>query len=97
MIRCTKPQAHVIDTRTGNLLVAAAAGSVKTAVLVERIIEMVLGVDSNGNKLPDQDRVNVDERLVVTFTNAAATQMKEKISAALQKKIDEYMANVIYY
>lgn len=95
-ISWTKQQAHVIDTRTGNLLVAAAAGSGKTAVLVERIIEMVLGVDSNGNKLPDQDRVNVDELLVVTFTNAAAAQMKEKISAALQKKIDEYMANGIY-
>ena len=95
-ISWTKQQAHVIDTRIGNLLVAAAAGSGKTAVLVERIIEMVLGVDSNGNKLPDQDRVNVDELLVVTFTNAAAAQMKEKISAALQKKIDEYMANGIY-
>ena len=95
-ISWTKQQAHVIDTRIGNLLVAAAAGSGKTAVLVERIIEMVLGVDSHGNKLPDQDRVNVDELLVVTFTNAAAAQMKEKISAALQKKIDEYMANGIY-
>ena len=51
-ISWTKQQAHVIDTRIGNLLVAAAAGSGKTAVLVERIIEMVLGVDSNGNKLP---------------------------------------------
>lgn len=92
----TRQQAHVIDTRKGNLLVAAAAGSGKTAVLVERIIEMVMGVDSKGNKLPDQERVNVDELLVVTFTNAAAAQMKEKIGAALQKKIDEYMANGIY-
>lgn len=82
----TKQQAHVIDTRCGNLLVAAAAGSGKTAVLVERIIEMVMGVDSAGNKLPDKERVNVDELLVVTFTNAAASQMKEKIRAALQKK-----------
>ena len=92
----TKQQAHVIDTRCGNLLVAAAAGSGKTAVLVERIIEMVMGVDSAGNKLPDKDRVNVDELLVVTFTNAAASQMKEKIRAALQKKIDDYMAKGIY-
>lgn len=95
-ISWTKQQAHVIDTRSGNLLVAAAAGSGKTAVLVERIIEMVMGVDSKGEKLPEQDRINVDELLVVTFTNAAAAQMKEKIGAALQKKNDEYMSKGIY-
>ena len=49
-ISWTKQQAHVIDTRTGNLLVAAAAGSGKTAVLVERIIEMVLGVERSYNR-----------------------------------------------
>lgn len=76
-IKWTEEQTHVIDTRQGNLLVSAAAGSGKTAVLVERIIEMIT-----------DDRLDIDELLVVTFTNAAAAQMKEKISRELQKRID---------
>lgn len=91
-ISWTTQQTHVIDTRDGNLLVSAAAGSGKTAVLVERIIEMVLGTDSKGNRLMDKEPMDVDELLVVTFTNAAAAQMKEKIGDALQKKVDAMMA-----
>jgi ATP-dependent helicase/nuclease subunit A len=95
-IKWTDEQAQVIDSRQGNLLVSAAAGSGKTAVLVERIIEMVLGVDSCGNTVENQEPFNVNELLVVTFTNAAAAQMKEKISVALQKKADEMMAGGDY-
>lgn len=83
----TDEQKQVINSRTGNLLVSAAAGSGKTAVLVERIIEMVMGVDSDGNKI--SDGMDIDELLVVTFTRAAAAQMKEKIAAALEKLADD--------
>jgi len=74
----TKAQQKVIDTRNRNLLVSAAAGSGKTAVLVERIIRMI----SEGDQPTDIDRL-----LVVTFTNAAATQMKERIGKALDQKL----------
>lgn len=83
----TSEQKNVINSRNGNLLVAAAAGSGKTAVLVENIIETVLGVDSSGNKI--SEGVDIDELLVVTFTNAAASQMKEKIADVLAKKAEE--------
>ena len=59
----TKEQQAVIDSRNSNLLVAAAAGSGKTAVLVERIIQMI--TDKN-------NPIDIDKLLVVTFTNAAA-------------------------
>lgn len=74
----TKAQQKVIDTRNKNLLVSAAAGSGKTAVLVERIISMI----SEGEKPLD-----IDHLLVVTFTNAAAAQMKDRIGKALDRKI----------
>lgn len=74
----TKAQQKVIDTRGKNLLVSAAAGSGKTAVLVERIISMI----SEGDHPMDIDRL-----LVVTFTNAAAAQMKDRIGKALDKKL----------
>lgn len=69
----TKEQQTIIDHRTGTLLVSAAAGSGKTAVLVQRILEWVI-----------RDRKNIDEFLVVTFTKAAASQMKSKIRKALE-------------
>ena len=74
-VEFTTEQQAVIDARDCNILVSAAAGSGKTAVLVERIIKMVL----NG--------LDVDHLLVVTFTKAAAAQMKEKITAAIQEKL----------
>lgn len=86
-MKWTEEQNKVIDSRAGNLLVAAAAGSGKTAVLVERIIEMVLGIDSHGNKIADG--IDIDELLVVTFTKAAAAQMKEKIADVLSKRAEE--------
>ena len=65
-------QLRAIEERGKNLLVAAAAGSGKTSVLVERIIRRIL-----------QGETDVDRLLVVTFTNAAAAEMRERIEAAL--------------
>ena len=76
----TKEQQQVIDSRGCNLLVSAAAGSGKTAVLVERIVKMV----------SDKARpVDIDRLLIVTFTNAAAAQMRERISDVLSRRLEE--------
>jgi ATP-dependent helicase/nuclease subunit A len=75
----TKEQSQAINARGGTLLVSAAAGSGKTAVLVERVITLVTG------KKP----VDADRLLVVTFTNAAAAEMKERISLRLGALIAE--------
>ena len=83
-ISWTDEQKSVINSRHGNLLVSAAAGSGKTAVLVERILEMVMGVDADGNKA--EEKIDIDEVLVVTFTRAAAAQMKEKIADKLERQ-----------
>jgi ATP-dependent helicase/nuclease subunit A len=77
----TKEQQAVIDARKSNILVSAAAGSGKTAVLVERIIQMI------------SEDIDIDHLLVVTFTKAAAAQMKEKITLAIQKKLEEDPSN----
>lgn len=77
-ITFTETQRQVIEQRGCNLLVSAAAGSGKTAVLVERIVEMVCG---------KEQPVDIDRLLVVTFTNAAAAQMREKISRALNERL----------
>ncbi len=74
----TREQERVIKTRDCNLLVSAAAGSGKTAVLVERIISMVKG--SYGN-----EPVDIDNLLVVTFTRAAAGEMRERVLKALEE------------
>lgn len=63
-------QQNAIDARNSNILVSAAAGSGKTAVLVERIIKMI--TDEN-------NPIDIDKLLVVTFTNAAAAEMKNRI------------------
>jgi len=74
----TQDQKKAILTRDCNILVAAAAGSGKTAVLVERIIKIVT----------DEDRpTDIDKLLVVTFTNAAASEMRERIAAAISKEL----------
>ncbi|MBU3155571.1 helicase-exonuclease AddAB subunit AddA [Clostridium estertheticum] len=74
----TEDQQKAILTRDCNILVAAAAGSGKTAVLVERIIKIVT----------DEDRpTDIDKLLVVTFTNAAASEMRERIAAAISKEL----------
>lgn len=83
----TKEQQKVIDQRDADILVSAAAGSGKTAVLVERIIQKI--VDEN-------HPIDVDRLLVVTFTKAAAGEMKERISSALEKKVEEFPQNQHY-
>lgn len=77
-VKWTEDQQKAIDTHGCNLLVAAAAGSGKTAVLVERIIKMI----TNGDNPMD-----IDKLLVVTFTNAAASEMRERIADAISKEI----------
>lgn len=74
-IKWTPSQKAAIDTRGRNILVSAAAGSGKTAVLVERIINRVMR---------DRDSTDIDRMLIVTFTNAAAAEMKEKINKRLR-------------
>ena len=76
----TDDQKKAIDGRKGTILVSAAAGSGKTAVLVERVIRRIC--DS-------ENPCGVENLLIVTFTKAAAAQMKEKIEAAISKKIAE--------
>lgn len=77
-ITFTDTQRQVIEKRGCNLLVSAAAGSGKTAVLVERIVEMVCD---------GENPVDIDRLLVVTFTNAAAAQMRERVSRALNDRL----------
>ena len=81
----TPAQMSAIDTRDCNVLVSAAAGSGKTAVLVERIISMITDPDKN---------IDIDRLVVVTFTKAAAAQMKDKIRKALDSMLDENPGDV---
>ena len=83
-IKFTQAQQKVLDARNHNILVSAAAGSGKTAVLVERIVRLI----TEGDNPPDIDRL-----LVVTFTRAAAAQMRERIGAALSKRLREDPGN----
>ncbi len=76
----TAEQQQVIDLRNRNILVSAAAGSGKTAVLVERIIKMITD---------KEHPVDIDRLLIVTFTNAAAAEMRERIGAAIEKALEE--------
>ena len=76
----TNEQAQAIKTRNCNLLVAAAAGSGKTAVLVERIIKIITN---------EENPVDIDKLLVVTFTSAAAAEMRERIAAAISKELEK--------
>lgn len=83
-IMWTEDQKKVIELRNRNILVSAAAGSGKTAVLVERIMEMVCD---------EAHPVDVDRLLVVTFTKAAAAEMKERVGAAIRKRLEEQPNN----
>lgn len=80
-IKWTHSQRAAIDTRGRNILVSAAAGSGKTAVLVERIINRIMR---------DRDKTDIDRMLIVTFTNAAAAEMKEKINKRLRGYVRKY-------
>ncbi|MCM1126317.1 MAG: UvrD-helicase domain-containing protein [Lachnospiraceae bacterium] len=81
----TPEQQRAIELRDRNILVCAAAGSGKTAVLVQRIIGLVTDKVSP---------VDIDRLLVVTFTNAAAAEMRERIGIALGKALEEEPENV---
>ena len=81
----TKEQNDAIQDRNNNLLVAAAAGSGKTAVLVERIIQLIVN-----------DKVDIDRMLIVTFTQAAAGEMRERISSALLTELEKDCENDEY-
>lgn len=83
-ISWTKEQKKVIELRGRNILVSAAAGSGKTAVLVERIITMLTA---------KENPVSVEQLLIVTFTEAAAAEMKERIRKAIEKKLEEQPGN----
>lgn len=78
--RWTEEQRHAIETHDRNLLVSAAAGSGKTAVLAERCAYLVCDA---------QPPCDADELLVVTFTNAAAEEMRKRISQALTRRAAE--------
>ena len=78
----TTAQYEAIKDRNNNLLVAAAAGSGKTAVLVERIVQMIV-----------DDKIDINNLLVVTFTNAAAGEMKERLGEAIIKELDKRSEN----
>lgn len=80
----TEDQLKAINTQDKGVIVSAAAGSGKTAVLVERTIRMLCD---------EEKKIPADKLLAVTFTNDAASQMKEKLSAALEKKIRENPEN----
>lgn len=79
-VKWTKEQEQVIYLRNRAILVSAAAGSGKTAVLVERIIQMITN---------RENPVDIDQLLIVTFTNAAASEMRERITAAIEKALEE--------
>ena len=74
----TREQQKVIDLRNKNILVSAAAGSGKTAVLVERILGLIMD---------EENPVDIDRLLIVTFTNAAASEMRERIGTAIEKRL----------
>ena len=74
--RFTEEQLKAIETLDKSVLVSAAAGSGKTSVLIERIIRIIL-----------EGKANVDEMLVVTFTNSAASELKLRLAAAIRKRM----------
>ncbi len=76
----TAAQKAAIDAKGSNLLLSAAAGSGKTAVLVERIIKMVTD---------EQNPIDADKLLILTFTKSAASEMRERVMAALSEKLAE--------
>ena len=78
----TREQNLAINEKDSNILVAAAAGSGKTAVLVERIINKVIN-----------EKIDIDKILVVTFTNAAASEMRERILDAIYKRLEDEPEN----
>ena len=81
-MKWTEQQEQAISAGGSDILVSAAAGSGKTAVLTERIKQLVI-----------DKGISVDNMLIVTFSNAAASEMKEKIIKALRKALNEEKTN----
>lgn len=79
-VKWTEEQEKVIQLRNRSLLVSAAAGSGKTAVLVQRIISMVMD---------EVHPMDIDRLLVVTFTNAAAAEMRERVGTAIEAALEK--------
>ena len=82
VVELTREQQVVVSTRGGQLLVSAAAGSGKTFVLVQRLLDRVL-----------REGLNVDQFLMITFTKAAAAELRGKILSAIQKALREQPDN----
>lgn len=78
MSKWTQEQSQAIDCRGSNLLLSAAAGSGKTAVLVQRVINLIL-----------KDGIDIDRLLIVTFTQAAAAEMRERINRAIFEELQK--------
>ena len=79
----TEQQRQAIEARGSDLLISAAAGSGKTAVLVERVITKII-----------EEEQDISRLLVVTFTNAAAAEMRQRIGAAIAKKLENDPGNI---
>ncbi len=79
----TKEQQAAIDEKDANILVSASAGSGKTAVLVERVVKKVIN-----------DKVDIDKILVVTFTNASAVELKERLLVAIYEALGKNPHNI---
>ncbi|MCT3498944.1 DEAD/DEAH box helicase, partial [Lactobacillus delbrueckii subsp. bulgaricus] len=77
-VKYTPDQARAIESRGQDLLVSASAGSGKTSVLVERVIREIM-----------DDHLEVNQLLVITFTRAAASEMKQRIKQRLQDRLQE--------
>ena len=75
--RYTKPQQNVIDYRGKNILVSASAGTGKTTVMIERIASLI------------EEGTDVSQIVVVTFTNLAAAEMKNRLAVKLSQKTDD--------
>ena len=78
-VQWTEEQKKVIELQNRNILVSAAAGSGKTAILVERILNMMTR---------EENPVDIDRLLIVTFTRAAAGEMRERLMAAVEKRLE---------
>ena len=83
----TKEQREAIEYGGENILLAAAAGSGKTAVLVQRIIELISPMRADGTK--NENPADIGELLVLTFTDAAASEMRDKIANAIRSALEQ--------
>ena len=77
-LKLTEQQQAAVENRGGSLLVSAAAGSGKTKVLVERLFRYVT-----------EDHCHIDDFLIITYTKAAAAELRSKIAAELSKRMAE--------